>query len=59
MKTEADAVDDGDRDMIKNEWIAHVLERGEEIEKEDGKSQYYLVDVGILVCKKDNSSKKI
>ena len=59
IKTEADAIDDNDREMIKNEWIAHVLEHGEQVEGENGASQHYKIDVGIVVCKKDDKKKNV
>ena len=45
--------DEDDREETWNEWIAHVLEHGEQVEREDETSQHYSVDVRIVVCEKD------
>ena len=46
-------MDEDEREEIRNEWIAHVLEYGEVLNREDGMfSQRCSFDIGIVVCKK-------
>ena len=60
LKTMGEAVEKDETEKIRNEWITHVLEHGEVLNREDGMfSQHCSVDVGIVVCKKEKGKNLI